>query len=376
MKTLFACICILALFGPGYVMGAEPIRLGVLYDQSGGASDYSGYNLKNAQLAVDEINAAGGILGRQVEILKEDDGNDPNVSPLRTRTLVKRGAVAVILGSGSASALQARVVAEEEKIPAFATVMNDKVSQPPNNSYTFQTNNSATQQLNLLVATMKGKYPQMAIFTDTSPTGAGLANLYKKALEAAGVEVLAVEAVDVGATDVTAQVTRLRDKWKAKAVLISGQAPQEQALFVRTVVNMGWKVPLFQDITAVSPSYRKLLGPKGLEHLTYLEPIHPDNKLAQKWLRKFAQKYPNEPILTTMGNVWNAVYLFKSAVEAAKSTDGPAVRDAIEKQCGMKSHYGPPTSVVCCSRESHLCADPNGLFLAMFRNGKSVPVGK
>jgi branched-chain amino acid transport system substrate-binding protein len=75
----------------------------------------------NAGLAVDEINVAGGSLARQVELIKEVDGNDPNGSPLRTRTLVKRGAVALMLGSGSASALQARVVTEEEKLPAFAT---------------------------------------------------------------------------------------------------------------------------------------------------------------------------------------------------------------------------------------------------------------
>lgn len=374
MKKMFFCIVALALFVPSYIIGAEPIRLGVLYDASGGASDYSRYNLMNAGLAVDEINASGGVLGRQIEILKEDDGNDPNVSPLRTRTLVKKGAVGLLLASGSASALQARMVAEEEKVPAFATVLNDKVAQPPNNSYCFQVNNSATQQLNVLVSGIKSKAKQVAIFTDTSPTGAGLANLYKKALEAAGVEVIATEAVDVGATDATAQVIRLRDKWKAPAVLVSGQAPQEQALFVRTVVSIGWNVPLFQDVTAVSPSYRKLLGPKALEQLYYLEPIHPDNELAQKWIRKFMEKYPNEPVLTTMGNVWNAVYLFKRAVEMINGTDGPSLRDAIEKICGMKSHFGPPTSTVCCSKENHLCADPNGVFLAQFRNGKSAPV--
>jgi branched-chain amino acid transport system substrate-binding protein len=376
MKKLLFSLLVLALFVPSYVIGAEPIRLGILYDASGGAADYSAYNLKNAGLAVEEINAAGGVLGRPIELLREDDGNDPNVSPLRTRTLVKRGSVGLILGSGSASALQARVVAEEEKVPAFATVLNDKVAQPPNNSYTFQVNNSATQQLNALISALKGKYKEMAIFTDTSPTGSGLANLYKKALEDAGIKVIATEAVDVGATDATAQVTRLRDKWKAPAVLVSGQAPQEQALFVRTVVDLGWKVPLFQDVTAVSPVYRKLLGPKGLEQLYYMEPIHPDNELAQKWIRKFREKYPNDPVLTTMGNVWNAVYLFKRAVEMVKGTDGPALRDAIEQICGMKSHFGPPTSTVCCSKQNHLCADPNGVFLAMFKDGKSVPAGK
>jgi len=376
MKRFLFCFVVFALFVPNYLIAAEPIRLGILHDASGGASDYSRYNLMNAGLAVDEINAAGGILGRQVEVLKEDDGNDPNVSPLRTRTLVKRGAVGLLLASGSASVLQARIVAEEERVPAFATTLHDKVSQPPHQTYTFQTNNSATQQLNALVSGIKSKVKQIAIFTDTSPTGAGLAGLYKKALENAGVEVIATEAVDVGATDATAQVARLRDKWKVKAVLISGQAPQEQALFVRTVLDMGWKVPLFQDVTAVSPSYRKLLGPKALEQLYYLEPIHPDNELAQKWIRKFREKYPNEPVLTTMGNVWNAVYLFKRAVEMVKGTDGPALRDAVEKICGMRSHYGSPTSTVCCTKENHLCADPNGIFIAQFKDGKSVPALK
>ncbi|HME45815.1 MAG TPA: ABC transporter substrate-binding protein [Syntrophorhabdales bacterium] len=376
MRRIVLCFFALVLISSfaGSAKAAEPIRLGILYDASGGASDYARYNLMNAALAVEEINQAGGIMGRQVELIKEDDGNDPNVSPLRTRTLIKRGAVGIILGSGSASVLQARVVVEEEKVPAFATVLNDKVTLPPNNNYVFQTNNTVTQQTNVLILTLQSRVKEIAIFTDTSPTGSGLANLFKKALTDAGVKVLAVEAIDVGATDATAVVTRLRDKWKAPAILVSGQAPQEQALFVRTVSDIGWKVPLYQDVTAVSPSYRKLLGPKAMENLFYMEPIHPDNALAQKWIKKFEAKYPNEPVLTTMGNVWNAVYLFKAGVEKAKSTNGTAVRDAIEQICGMKSHFGPPTSTVCCSKQSHLCADPNGIFLATYKNGKSVPV--
>ena len=376
MKSLVVCFFALALIFSfvGFAKAAEPICLGILYDASGGASDYSRYNLMNAELAVEEVNQAGGIMGRHVELIKEDDGNDPNVSPLRTRTLVKRGAVGIILGSGSASVLQARVVAEEEKVPAFATVLNDKAALPPNNNYVFKVNNTVTQQTNVLVATLKNRVKEIAIFTDTSPTGSGLANLFKKSLTDAGVNVLAIEALEVGATDATALATRLRDKWKAPAILISGQAPQEQALFVRTVRDMGWNVPLYQDVTAVSPSYRKLLGPKDMENLYYMEPIHPDNPLAQKWIKKFTAKYPNEQVLTTMGNVWNAVYLFKAGVEKAKSANGTAVRDAIEQICGMKSHFGPPTSTVCCSKENHLCADPNGIFLATYKNGKSVPV--
>ena len=376
MRKFVLCFFALALVFSlaGVAKAAEPISLGILYDASGGASDYSRYNLMNTALAVEEINQAGGIMGRPVELIKEDDGNDPNVSPLRTRTLIKRGALGIILGSGSASVLQARAVVEEEKVPAFATVLSDKATLPPNNNYVFQTNNTVTQQTNVLIATLKSRVREIAIFTDTSPTGSGLANNFKKALTEAGVKVITIEAIDVGATDATAVVTRLRDKWKAPAVLVSGQAPQEQALFVRTVVDMGWKAPLYQDVTAVSPAYRKLLGAKAMENLFYMEPIHPDNQLAQKWIKKFEAKYPNEPVLTTMGNVWNAVYLFKAGVEKAKSTNGTAVRDAIEQICGMKSHFGPPTSTVCCSKQNHLCADPNGIFLATYKNGKSVPV--
>ncbi len=375
MKRWFVGLVFLAVaFSPAY--GAEPIRFGILFDGSGGASYYSAFFVKGAGLAIEEINTGGGILGRPVELIKEDDGNDANISPLRTRTLVKRGAVGLLLSSGSASALQARVAAEEEKVPAFATSFHDKISQPPNNSYVFQAMNSGTQQLNVLVRGIKARYKQVAIFTDTSATGAGLAALYKKVLEGAGVEVIATEAVDVGDTDATAQVTRLRDKWKAKAVLVSGQAPPEQALFVRTVRDLGWDVQLFQDITGTTPSFQKLVGPKSLENLIYLEQFDPDNELAQKMLRKYNAKYPGEQMMTSVGAVWNGVYTLKKAIEMAGNTQGPALLNAIEQICGLKSHFGPPGSTVCCSKQNHLCADPGGVFLATFKNGKSVPVQK
>lgn len=376
MKRLLICLTAFALFVPAYGFGAEPIRLGILYDQSGAASYYSAFQVKNIELAVAEINEGGGILGRKIEILKEDDGNDPNVAPLRTRTLIKRGAVALILSSASASAIQARVVAEEEKVPAFCTNTSDRIAQPPNNTYVFQVMNSASQQMKVLLNGIRSQFKQIAIFTDSSPTGAGAGNQFKKALEDAGVEVLAVEALDVGATDAIAVVTRLRDKWQAKAVMVTGQAPPEQALFIRTVRQVGWNVQIFQDITATTPSYKILLGPRGLENIMYMEMFDPSNELAQKMLRKFTAKYPNEPFSTSSAVSWNAVYMLKEAIEKSKTTDGPVLRDAIEKVCGMRSHYGPPTSTVCCSKENHLCTDPDGIFIATFKDGKTVPVRK
>ena len=70
-------------------------------DGSGGAAFYSGQRVMGAETAVDEINKAGGIMGRPVKLVKQDDGNNPNVAPIRTRALIEAGASGVLMTSGS-----------------------------------------------------------------------------------------------------------------------------------------------------------------------------------------------------------------------------------------------------------------------------------
>jgi branched-chain amino acid transport system substrate-binding protein len=374
LALLFAMTFAFGLL-PSQVQAAasqQPVVIGVLMDASGGAAFYSGQRVMGAEAAVEEINKAGGIMGRPVKLVKQDDANNPNVAPIRTRALIEAGASGVLMTSGSASTLQARVVLEEMKVPGLTENMNPKIIQPPNNSYIFLTGNDTNQIAQVLTEAVK-PYKRLAIFTDNSPTGMGLANSFKDVFEKDGVKVMMMEAVDVGATDATAQVSRMKSQ-KVDAVFITGQASPEQALFLRTAEMQGLDVPMYQDITASSPQYWKLAGAPALKNLRYVAQYDPANQSSARVWKTVVDKYGSKAQDAALClQTWDDIYLLKRAIESAKSTNGAAVREALEKISNFPTNWGQTGSTLSCGKDNHRCSTLKGLLLRGFVNGVPGP---
>jgi branched-chain amino acid transport system substrate-binding protein len=349
---------------------AQPIKLGILYDGSGGASFYSTQVVRGIELAVDQINKSGGILKRPVELVRQDDANDSNASPLRTRTLVESGAVATFMTSGSASTLQARGVLAELKVPGvIATNLNDKITQPPNQTFIFNFANTTSQIVKFLTDALK-PYKRIAVFGDNSPTGTALANAYKNAFTAAGLNVVDVEFVDVGATDATAPAARMKAA-NPDAIFISGQAAPEQALFLRAAFAQGLKAPMFQDTTAQVPQYWSLAGAEPLSNLRFIDQVDPNNANTEEVRKAFIAKYGDkDPFLAFYAQGWDLAYILKQSIESANSTDGTAIRDNLEKMANFPAHWGRNGYKISCAQDNHLCSGPEGMVLRAFENGK------
>ena len=217
-------------------------------------------------------------------------------------------------------------------------------------------------------------YKRLAIFTDNGPTGMGLANSFKEAFEKSGVKVLMMEAVDVGATDATAQVSRMKAQ-KVDAVFISGQAPPEQALFLRTAEMQGLDVPMYQDITAGSPQYWKLAGAAALKNLRYVAQFDPANHRARGCGKSWSDKYGSKAVDPSLClQAWDDIYLLKQAIESAKSTNGAAVREALEKTSNFPANWGQTGYTLSCTKDNHRCSTLKGLVLRGFVNGVPGPV--
>lgn len=341
----------------------DPIVLGVLFDGSGGASFYSMETVAGIEIAVEEINAAGGVLGRPLEIKREDDENDANRAPAQARALLENGAVVVLQTSGSASSLQIKPVIAEEQVPGIAvTNLNGEITAEPDHEYMFAFANDAAQMVTVLQDAVS-EYSTFGVFTDTSSTGTGLADIYAASLDAVGIEVVGIEAVDVGATDATAQVARIRDR-DPEAVWIASQAPSEEALFLRTINDVGWDVPVFQDITAQVPEFWELAGAEALRPLQYVDQAHPDNERTQAFQALFATKH-DRPFVSFSAMGYDSVYILKEAIERADSTEGTALRDALE-QTDYEASWGQPGYRTACSAENHRCASLEGMVVRGF----------
>lgn len=371
--TISLAICLMT----GTVQSAEkePIVIGAIFDGSGGAAFYSGQTMLGVDTAIDEINKQGGIMGRPIKFIKQDDNNNPSVAPIRTRALIESGAAAIVMTSGSASTLQARVVLEELKVPAVCANLNAKIVQPPNNKFIFSIGNNTVQIAQALTEAVK-PYKRVAIFTDNGPTGMGIARSFEGAFKKAGVNIIGIESVDVGATDATALVSRLKAK-NVDAVFVSGQAAAEQSLFLRTAEMQGLNVPMFQDITAGNPRYHKLAGAAALKNLQFISQFDPTNAESARVFKIVKGKHGKkavEPTLALWG--WDKVHFLKQAIERAGSTDGTAIRNAMEQTSNFKSTWGQSDYTMRCSKDNHLCSNLKGLVLRGFENGRPGKVMK
>src|SRR5690606_6854652 len=123
----------------------DPIIIGMVEDTAGGAASYSELGAQAIEVAIKEINANGGVLGRPVELVRASDNNEPSQTPTVIRQLVDRGAVAILMNTGSASAVQAKPTCKElQRVCLAVPNIDTRIGTPPDEEYSFSLANPIT----------------------------------------------------------------------------------------------------------------------------------------------------------------------------------------------------------------------------------------
>src|SRR5690606_19967222 len=148
----------------------EEIVFGMITDTSGGSSAYTPYGTAGIELAIEEINAAGGIGGKQIKLLIESDGSQSTQTPTLARRLIDQGADVIIMNSGSASAIAVKPVCYQARILCVApTNLSAAIVDPPQEDYIWI----------------------------LGPTSAGIGEIYAAGMKEAGIKSPAVVTGDV-----------------------------------------------------------------------------------------------------------------------------------------------------------------------------------
>ncbi|WP_162251577.1 MULTISPECIES: ABC transporter substrate-binding protein [unclassified Nocardioides] len=347
----------------------DPLVIGVIMDTSGTASFYSEQAVEMIEYAAEATNTgefpvalqglfgegSRGILDRPVKIVTEDDGSDPNRAVQAARKLIAAGAEAIISTSGSASALQSRIVCEEEKIPCIAPYSSSgAIVQQPNAGYMFTiAPNSTVQGASFSGIFKENGYETYAIVGDSSPTSAAVADLYKAAFDDAGLQMVAREVVPVGSTDATAQVSRVRSA-NPDVVFDSFAALSEEGLFYKSAGDSLDGIARWGNnglITSDEPA--KVAGP-DIEGVKTLDVRSIENAYGVEVQDAFEKAHPDIDYLswTTICN-WEAFMVLKHAFEEVGSTDGPDVVAEIEGLKDFPSVLGPPGYTTSFSADNH-----------------------
>ncbi|HXC38616.1 MAG TPA: ABC transporter substrate-binding protein [Burkholderiales bacterium] len=376
--TALAASAVAALVLPSVPARAQdksPIIIGMLEDTSGGASFYSQLTAGSIKVAIEEINAKGGVLGRPLKLIEESDGNNPSQSPALVSRMIQNGAKVILLNSGSASAVASKKTLAEQKIPGLApTNIDTRIGSAPDNEYSFMLPNPITDIGTIYAAAFqKMGVKTLGVISDDSPTIAGINGLLLPKIQAAGVTIVAQEKAPLDANDVTAQILRIKEK-KPDAVLVCSLGGQLEVLFENTLYQQLRKTPRFSLASIGNqPATWKLAQPNALDGLVYAASIASNNPRSNALSKLLAAKQGAKFLGLTAYEAqgYDAVQLVKQAIEKAGQDDPTLIKTGLEHLSGYKPSFGSEKFTITFKADKHIGTDGLcGLVLMQFKGNK------
>ncbi len=343
MKFIVAA---LALGAAVSASAAAPIKIGLAGPFTGGSSPMGGSMRDGVKLAADEINAKGGVLGRQIQLIERDDQADNTRGIQVTQELINKEKVVAGMGFiNSGVSLAAQRFYEEAKIPvmnnvATATIITKQFLPPefPDN-YVFRTAAHDTIQTAMMVdeAVTKHKFTKIAILADSTNYGQLGREDLEKTLAKKGIKPVAVEKYNIKDVDMTAQLLKAKQAG-AQVVMTYGIGP-ELAQIANGMEKLGWKVPMMGSWTLSMANFIDNAGKNGdgaLMPQTFIQEGNTPKRKAFIAAYQKAYKVDRIPSPVSAAQGYDSMYLLAAAIKQAGTTDGPKVREALEN---LKDKY-------------------------------------
>jgi len=311
-----------------------PIVIGVSTPKTGPLATASEWEMWGVELALEEINASGGLLGRKVEIMVLDNKCNPSEGVNVANKLVEAKVVAIEGAHCSSPHLASMKIVEAAKIPMVTGIAsNQKITDsagPGRLEYSFRISPGDQAMMDALGAYIGGKklFKTVAIVSEDTDFGRGGADAFKKVAEKAGIEIVSSDFHAQGTPDFTSILTRLQQR-KPDGIA-TFQTSTDSINFLRQAMQVGLHIPYTGRIELGGRNV-PIIEAGGMENSisawTYNATIDaPSNKA---FVEKIKAKYKSEPYLQTWGG-YDAMRVIAMAIKAANSTDGPKVKDAIK----------------------------------------------
>ena len=328
------------LLSAGMAMAADPIKIGVDGPFTGGSSSMGVSMRDGVRLATEEINKAGGVLGRQIVLVERDDEakNERGVQ-IAQELINKEKVVAAVGYINTGVSLASQRFFQEAKIPVMNNVATGSIvtHQFPNDADNYIFRNSANDSIQapMIVeeAITRRGFKKVAILADSTNYGQLGREDLEKALAAKGIKPVAVEKFNIKDVDMTAQLLKAKEAG-AEAVLTYGIGP-ELAQIANGMTKLGWKVPMVGSWTLSMANYIDNAGPGGegarMPQTFIQEPTTPKRQsFIVNYLKTFNPKNSriDSPVSAAQG--YDSIYLLAAAIKQAGSTDGPKIKAALE----------------------------------------------
>ncbi|MFO1080044.1 MAG: ABC transporter substrate-binding protein [Reyranellaceae bacterium] len=332
---LLAAVAACGLLAGQATAQQPPIVIGVSTPKTGAASVASEWEMWGVNLAVDEINAAGGLLGRKVELMVLDNKCNPSEGVNVANKLVEAKVVAIEGAHCSSVHLATMKIVADAKIPMVTGIASNpqitELAGPGRNEYSFRISPSDSAMMDALGIYLGSKKPfkTVAIVAEDTDFGRGGAEAFKAVAGKAGVEIVSTDYHPQNVPDFSSILTRLQQR--RPDAIGTFQLGGDSINFLRQAMQLGVRIPYTGRIE-LGGRNQPIIEAGGMEKSisawTYNATIEsPENKA---FVEKIKAKYNSEPYLQTWGG-YDAMRVLAQAIKDAGSTDGEKIKNAIQK---------------------------------------------
>lgn len=326
----------------------DPIVIGAIVSATGPGAALGEQERNTLQMEQDLINASGGVLGRPLKIVIEDDKSDPKEAVTAANKLLQQDkAVALIASTTSSSTLAVKEIAAQKGVPQMAMAASNAITDKPPVEWIWRTPQkdalAVQRALDYIANNLKLK--KIAVLHDENAFGSSGNDEIAKQAPSFGLEVVATESYKTNDTDMTAQLTKIRGA-NPEVLIVWGTNPGP-ALAAKNMKQLGMTIPYVGSHGIANQTFIKLAGeaaegvvfPAG--RLLVPSSITDANQksVTDKFISDYQAAYGSPPN-PFAGYALEAITLLADAIKRAGSTDAAAIQTALDSTTGFPGPDG------------------------------------
>lgn len=371
MKRLYLAFAFVLFMFVSAEAAENVVKVGYLASLTGDGATWGQEQIKGAQIAVDEINAAGGVLGKPIKLVVYDDRGRQEDAIVSVRRLIDTEKVNVIGGANSSGMCIALApVLNKARVPLVAPFASNPAATVDPRSHKVRPYVFRLCAIDPYHGSVMADYLYKKLGVDTavilhdvgSEYSEGIKEFFTARFTKLGGKVLGAYGYRGGDVDFRAQLTQAKGTG-AKA-LVMPSLYKEMGLMTKQAADLGWK-PVLMGGDGFSMAMYEIAG-SSMNDSYWTSNMDLDDKNVQALLAKYEKKYKAKVFeYTSVTMAYDIIYTIADAIKRAGKDDGPAIRDAIEKTKNLKlTHF----TLTMDPKTHNPLAKP--LVIQQFRDGK------
>ncbi len=329
VAAVLLAVLALAIVGCGEE-AQGPFRIGVMESVTGAGETYGTVAVQSKQLAVDEINAAGGINGRMLELIVEDSKCNAQDAITAYNKLTDVDGVKIILGTSCSGAmLGAAPLAEKEGVVMFSGLAtNPDIAEA--GDYIFRTSLSdATVGVDTGNVLWADGIRNLATINESTDYAEGVRRTTTAQFETLGGQIVAAESYPSDTTDFRTQLTKILNA-NPDALHIAAQAEASGGTIIKQVRELGYDGPIYADVVPIGTTALEIAGEAATGVKAITPDLDPANAKAQEVLAAFRAEYDYITLPWFLGSAYDNVYITAECLkETGDDQDADGFRDCL-----------------------------------------------